>query len=92
MTQLRSAVRKLLRALHGDPLERVVRQVLSREPDTTIDGELFAAVGKPLGLGRSLAAKLYYEALKFETQPPSRTTRGIRNFPQVQKKSRKRKT
>ena len=86
-----------LAALRKARLNRVavalaVREVLSREPDTAIDGELFRAVGKPLGLGKSLAAKLYYEALKFEPQPPSRTARGIQNFPQVQKKSRKRRT
>ncbi|WP_137719956.1 hypothetical protein [Methylobacillus flagellatus] len=37
-----------------------IRNILNREPDTPIDEVLFESVGKPYGIGKTLASEYYY--------------------------------
>ena len=39
-----------------------VNQIISSEPQTAVNKALFARVGKPLGIGGTLASELYYQA------------------------------
>ena len=71
-----AALRKARRTRYAVVL--AVHAALELEPAPAIDGALFEAVGRPLGLGKTLTANLYYEtrdrlALSMASRPGDRS-------------------
>ncbi len=70
-----AALRKGLK--NGPKVVKAVEALLESNPETAIDKGLFQQIGKPLGLGATLAEELYYD---FRVKlPQSKKSRGMNN-------------
>ena len=71
--------------INGPKVVAAVEAILKSDPKTAIDKGLFERVGKPLGLGSTLAEELYYDFRMHIPLPKSARIKSTKSLPQKPK-------